>query len=136
MSAATRRGLLLLLGSVPLAGCFPTPKLQYETLTVGDVHNGRILTLAQYGMLVVELPATTSAGYSWSIVEQSPALKLWTAPTERPEKQGQAPSAPKIQTFTFKALETGKATLRLELRRPWETDKPPAGVWSATIDIT
>jgi inhibitor of cysteine peptidase len=76
--------------------------------------------------LIVELESNPSTGYSWSY-EYVPEEVITSLGAAR-----YTPVAPVlvgsggVDSFPFKAVGEGRATLRLEYRRAWERDGPAA----------
>ncbi len=70
----------------------------------------------------VHLRASPATGYEWNL-ETPPQESL--AIESDPGSVATSPS-PSLRSWGFRAVHTGKATLRFGYRRPWETSAPPA----------
>ena len=107
------------------------------TVQLGEADNGRALTVAKGGTVVVSLPSNPSTGFSWAMTGPAPAEL---------EQQGEPKYLPPVATtpavgaggtevFTFKAKATGTATLELGYARPFEKGVPPAKTFKVTVTV-
>jgi inhibitor of cysteine peptidase len=76
----------------------------------------------------IVLNANPTTGYQWTLKEPLDATRVKLV-----HSQYQATVTPihvvgsgGKETWTFKALHKGNATITLQYHRPWEKDKPPA----------
>lgn len=88
----------------------------------------------------LRLPGRGSAGYAWehhivgneqtlSVTQEGVREKL---PGEVDDRMPSSYSADIL--LSIRALEPGHATLHLQLRRPWEKDRPPLNMH--TLEVT
>ena len=91
-------------------------------------------------MRTLRLPGRGAVGYAWEhhIAGSDQALSVTQEGVrEKPpgEVDDRTPSSYSADIlFTIHALEPGQATLHLQLRRPWEKDRPP--LRTHTLEIT
>ena len=93
-------------------------------LTAKDA--GRTVTLRTGDSVEVALAGNPTTGFSWQVASAGdPVLHADGEPAFKPDSRliGSGGTA----TRRFRAVAPGTATLRLEYRRPWEKDVPPAG---------
>lgn len=87
--------------------------------------------------LQVELSGVPTAGYVWVVVE---APEFLTASGEAGGPTTTAQSEPGFaggnhwEVFYFDVTGEGSGFLRLEQRRAWESDEPPADTFSVTVN--
>jgi predicted secreted protein len=88
---------------------------------VNDAESVAAVSGAEFEVTVADLPG---AGYEWVAGALPPGLTMvgedWAEPV--PSEVG----ASRRRTFRLRAGDAGTYELVLELRRPWEHDKPPA----------
>lgn len=91
----------------------------------------RTVELEEGGQYTCTLPGKASAGYTWVHTVEGPpdVIDIAEAQVRFPlqEREGSLPPPgynADVQ-FTFKARIPGHVTIRFQLRRIWETDKPP-----------
>lgn len=102
-----------------------------------DSDDGTTVQLANGGTLIVALPSNPTTGYSWSVSESSGAqLQLQGEPAFVPAgSTTPVLGAGGTEVFTFKAVDDGKADLKLEYRRPFEPNAAPEKTFSASVEI-
>ncbi len=82
------------------------------------------LTAEKGATLTIRLEGNPSTGYGWEASEISPNLTLIEKRFEDTRTDPQLVGAPGIFVFTFKALEVGTGSVRLDYLRPWEKTAP------------
>ena len=103
-----------------------------RTVTVGVASNGKGIKLKSGDKLVVRLAGNATTGYRWAIVSKPKALTLIksTYVTSPPGRIGQG------GTFSFHLRAvSGRGTLKLAYRRPWEKGKAPAQSFSIKVRV-
>lgn len=104
-----------------------------DPLIVHQADAGKSFTLAVGQHLSVLLKEQVGTGYSWVVVPDStPLLKFEGSSVQ---SAATMPGGAQLQALDFSAVATGKGMLRLDYRRPWESDKPPAQVFSITVTV-
>ena len=115
-----------------VAIALPTVAEAARTVIVRAGANGKSLALKPGDTLVVRLAANPSTGYDWAFVSRPKALRLIksTYVTSPPGRVGQG------GTFSFRLRAvTGRGTLKLAYRRPWEKGKAPAQSFSIKVRV-
>lgn len=99
---------------------------------VSEKDNGGNVTIKSGERLTVTLGAIPSTGFSWNIISGFPGI----VPTKTRAQLGNRPGAGVVESWTWKttAATVGQQRIRLEYKRSWETDIPPAKIFS--IDVT
>ena len=99
--------------------------------------DGRTLTLTMGPELRVRLQANRSTGYGWKIaVGAAPVLTEEGEPTYKSgATTAGAVGGGGVETWRFRAAQSGRRTLRMEYRRPWEREVPPAAAVTLRIVV-
>ena len=99
--------------------------------------NGKSFTVSRGGTVIVALTSNPSTGYAWSVVSPEPKnLELDGQPRYVPPgSTTPVVGAPGTEVFTFKAVEKGTSTLRMEYRRSFEPNEPPQGTFSVEVEV-
>lgn len=92
--------------------------MQTHTLTAAQA--GRVVTLRVGDTLRVELEENPTTGYRWQ-AQPVEAGVLEPASTSYEAAGEHAAGSGGTARLDFRAARPGRVTLRLELRRPWET---------------
>jgi predicted secreted protein len=120
-------------------GDLPAP-MPYEAMKAIEKSDaGKTIEVPVGATFVVQLVGVPTAGYLWKPVDPPAFLEpgaVTGGPTTKAQLQPGFAGGNHWEVFAFKAKGTGKATLRLEQRRPWETNEPPADVFEVTIKVT
>jgi inhibitor of cysteine peptidase len=107
----------------------PTP------LSLDERDNGSSVTLEVGETIKVVLKGNPTTGYTWTAAlteEDAAILQQVGAPTYVADSD--LMGAGGTYTFTFKALATGEALLKLTYARPWES-VPPLKTFTATVHV-
>jgi inhibitor of cysteine peptidase len=136
---AKRCGSILLLMAVALAlgsAAFATPAVQrppLEEIVVTTVDDGSEVELSEGQVLVVRLQANPSTGYGWQIVQPGEEDILRQADVEEFLPESDLLGAPGTQILRFEAVRGGDTTLKLDYRRPWDTEAAPEGTFGLRV---
>jgi C1A family cysteine protease len=102
----------LLIGGLPaLAG----PATAVE-VNVNESHAGKQVTLDKNNVLVLNLEANPSTGYSWTAGKNALLRQVGESEFKAVDRVG----APTTQVIRFQAIAKGQTTLELVYSRPWE----------------
>lgn len=104
-------------------------------LTKAD--NGKTVTVALDGTVIVALASNPSTGYSWAVVATEPAnLELDGESTYVPPgSTTPVVGAAGTEVFTFKAIETGTSKLSMAYARSFETGVAPEETFEVTVKV-
>lgn len=121
----------LLMGA--LAACAPAA----PDLPLTDKDNGKQVTLAIGQELTLALESNPSTGFAWEVADLNAGLLVQVGDPEYKAPQSGAPlvGAAGTQVFHFKAKAAGQVELKLNYRRAWEKDVPPAKTYTVTLTI-
>jgi inhibitor of cysteine peptidase len=96
-------------------------------------YDGRTLTLHVGDRLSLSLAENPTTGFRWEL-KTKPEPEFETV-TDTFESSGGSPGSGGTHHWQWKATRTGTAMIRLEYRRPWETNAPPGQVFSVTLQV-
>ena len=131
-------------GQVP-----PTQPIMMKPVIVTDKANGQTIGLAPGQMLLVQLKANATTGFSWQLVGFGSKDKPWLANPKLdtilvqaaekkyvpdPPPQGMVGSGGTC-ILTFKAMGPGKREILAEYLQPWNTKEKPARVFKVTVQV-
>ena len=109
-------------------------------LGIGD--SGKTVKAAVGDLVLIKLQANPSTGFTWSAADQAKgsavaltSKKFLTASQMNAEIQPM-PGQGGETTFTYGVVRTGKATISLSYRRPWEKKAKPAKAFAVTIEAS
>src|SRR5262249_20141092 len=125
--------------STPGAGATPQPTATDSelTMTILESDTGKTIELDRGQEIVIRLSSNRTTGYSWTLIRSGTnALRslgeaVYTQKTPVTGALGGAG----IESWSFKATESGREELRFEYRRPWQRDEPPAKMVSYVIRV-
>jgi inhibitor of cysteine peptidase len=124
---------IMALGLAMFACLGAAAEASHVSINVNAADNGKTVTLAKKNCLNIRLDMQTGTGYGWNVAANStPLLKLKSSTTV---KTAARPGAAATQEFVFCAVQDGQGTLKLDYRRPWEKNTPPAKTLSMTVKI-
>ncbi|RAI59599.1 protease inhibitor I42 family protein [Roseicella frigidaeris] len=118
-----RRAVLLhtmAAAALGVAGCgaAEAPRM----VVVSPEQDGASIALRIGERLRLRLPAQLGTGYSWAPDPAPRLLRPTGQQVEAPERT--RPGGTETQVFDFTAAATGRETLQLAYRRPWEPGTP------------
>ena len=114
------------LAVVVMAGCAKTVEVNQEM-------NGGSVTLEQGQTLVLKLASNPTTGYDWEIVDLNAAILEQVGEVEYKSDSGLTGSGG-VNTYTFRAVESGNTQLSMVYHRSWEKDIPPIETFD--LDVT
>ncbi|MBN2542537.1 protease inhibitor I42 family protein [bacterium] len=100
---------------------------------VNESDKGREISLSIGQVLVIQLEANPTTGYTWEFEGDSFILKQLDEPKFQSETD--MVGAPGVQEFSFKVTGRGQEILNLVYHRPWEKDTIPAETFFITIRV-
>lgn len=128
-------------GSKPAAaaGSINAP-IPEDVATVIDAEDdGETVSVRTGTKIAVSLIGVPTAGYAWG-VEEAPAFLEAVGetggPTSTDQLQEGYAGGNHWEVFFFNVTAAGSGVLRLEQRRPWETDEAPMKTFSVTVAAT
>jgi inhibitor of cysteine peptidase len=129
--------LILTLTAVSAAGCGGAANAGDGALKLTEADNGRTFTVKTGDTIEVVIAGNPTTGYEWTAVldEASAALLEQVGePVYAAESTDQTlVGGGGTYTFTFKALKSGSADLRLAYARAWENVDP---IQTFTVAVT
>jgi inhibitor of cysteine peptidase len=117
-------GALLFLGA-----CASKP----HAITKSQKDDGSTVEMHVGDQLDVTLDSNPTTGLSWVIAAGDSIVALQGEPQFLPGSDAQG--APGTETLHFGAADKGKTTLRLEYKKPFEQDVPPAKVYTLRVAV-
>jgi inhibitor of cysteine peptidase len=110
-----------------------------ETLKLTEADNGKSYTVKVDDLVQIVLPGNPTTGYSWTsdlseadaAIMQQQGDPVYAQESTDPSLVGGGGTF----TFTFKAADSGKATITLNYARSWEEGVAPEQTYSVTIDV-
>ncbi len=104
-----------------------------DPLTVTQADAGKSVSLAVGQRLSVHLSEQAGTGYSWiTAPDSTPLLKFEGISIG---SGATMPGGTQIQVLSYSATAAGKGTLKIEYRRSWEKDQPPAKTFSIAVTV-
>ena len=98
-----------------------------------DSDNGRNITLNTGEIITLTLESNPTTGYSWQVMEVENAVLTQDGEADYKSESQNLVGAGGTETFQFKAVGSGKTTLKLGYMRPWESVPP---IDTFTIQVT
>jgi len=104
---------------------------------LGPDANGKTIKVPLGRTVTIRLKGNPTTGYRWSLERlEGKALKQvgdvqYVAKRVPPRLVGSGG----VFIATFRAVEPGKASVRMHYARPWEKGKPPAKVFELTVQV-
>ena len=96
--------------------------------------DGKSFTVARGATFAIKLTAQSGTGYTWEVTKVDGAALTQTG-KKVTEGTPQTPGAAQREVFHFTAAAQGTARIELALRRPWETDMPPAKTFHVSVTV-
>ena len=109
-------------------------------LKIGD--SGKTLKAAVGDLVLIKLQANPSTGFAWSAADQAKgsAVKLrsrkFLTASQMSAEIRPMPGQGGQTTFTYRVVNTGKATISLSYRRPWDEKAKPGKTFTVTIEAS
>jgi len=137
---APRKGVMIssiALGK-PDGGTSKASKGRTINLGIGD--NGKTVKATVGDLLLIKLKANPSTGFIWAPADQAKgsAVKFisrkFLSVSKMSAKIRPMPGQGGETTFTYRVAGTGKATISLSHKRPWEKKTKPAKTFNVTIE--
>jgi inhibitor of cysteine peptidase len=108
-----------------------------------NAHPSKEVVLVAGDTLVIELGSNPTTGYRWleTLANSSPEV-LEQAKHEYSRRGDKGPNgepiigAGGVETWTFKAVKTGKATLDFSYGRPWQGGEKAAWTLRVTVNVS
>lgn len=108
-----------------------------ETVILSEKDSGRTVKLRTGDYLEIHLEANPSTGYRWnSSTPNSYVLRLLLDEYRGTKQEKKMTGAPVRKIFRYGAVGPGETGIRLEYRRPWEKDQPPAKTFDIMIRVS
>lgn len=101
-----------------------------DTVVLDESDDGTTLQASPGDVIVVELEANPSTGYSW-VVPETPGLVL--VDESYLDRAPDVAGSPGTTRFEFEVESAGTITMVLEYRRPWLPDEAPDRTFTITI---
>lgn len=117
-------------------GALPAPMPYEAGRAIDRADAGKTIEIPLGMTFVVQLVGVPTAGYLWKPADPPAFLTagpVTGGPTTAAQKQPGFTGGNHWEVFQFKADKPGKAKLRFEQRRPWETSEPPSDTFEVTI---
>jgi predicted secreted protein len=95
-----------------------------DEITVNETHNGQSVVVTGDQVLVVDLEANPTTGYSWAVAAIDDAVLRQIGETNFEPYESERIGSPGRQSLRFRATGEGDATLSLAYQRSWETTSP------------
>lgn len=84
----------------------------------------------------VPLSSLAMAGYRWSGTVEGPEPAAVTVELRRGEASPALRAGASVpEEAVLRGIRPGRAVVRLEQRRPWERDQPPAGMLELHVEV-
>jgi inhibitor of cysteine peptidase len=100
-----------------------------------DLDNGKDVSLAVGGQLIITLPGNPTTGFNWELSPlEGNILSLVGEPQFVSDNSDALGSGGKM-TFTFDAKKAGSTALVLIYHRPWETDVEPLQTFTINVSV-
>lgn len=105
-----------------------------DAVTIDQGAAGSTVHLRQGQELILSLPGNPTTGYRW---EELPGAEPVLARLEDPQytPAGELVGGGGSYRFSFVARQTGRAPLKLDYRRGFEKDRPPAQSFAVTVVV-
>lgn len=134
--AALGRLLLTVLVALAGAGCASTGSSAKgsDDIYLDRHSDGNIVRLHRGQRLIVTLPGNPSTGYQWEELPGASGVLARQGDADY-TSDGRELGVGGYYRFTFLAVATGKAPLRLVYRRPFEQGVKPMATFSVDIDV-
>jgi inhibitor of cysteine peptidase len=132
--------VLIIIGTAAAsAGCGSQANAAADPVRLTEADNGKVITVKAGDTVKVALAGNPTTGYSWAsaMTDQDAAvLQQQGDPAYVQESTDESVvGSGGTFTFTFKALASGQATIKLVYVRPWEKDVAPAQTFSASVTV-
>jgi inhibitor of cysteine peptidase len=127
----------LIVAALFLAGVAGVFANEPKPVAVAAADKGKTITLKVGQEAVVSLKGNPTTGYSWDLAGiDGQAVKLdgEVKYKEDPKLQGMV-GVPGMFHAKFKAAKPGKATVKLQYRRPWEKDVKPVETYEVSFSV-
>jgi inhibitor of cysteine peptidase len=131
MSRIVTVAVLVFVGTLVLSACV-IPGQGGKEVTKAD--NGKTVEVTKGSDLKVVLESNPTTGYKWEVKEVDASI-LKQAGEAAYKADSDAVGAGGKETFTFNAVGAGQTTLKMEYRRPWETEEPAVETFAITIVV-
>ena len=114
-----------------------TTEDELRSLSLTEADNGKTVTVTEGQNVVVKLPSNPSTGYKWSVVSTD---RTFGYPSDtRFLKNGGAVGSGGLERFSWKTKGgismVGEHSVKMEYKRPWETNASPAKTFSFKVKI-
>jgi inhibitor of cysteine peptidase len=118
-----------------IAGVLADTAPSAPALTASD--NGKTITAQVGQQITVTLKGNPTTGYLWSVagVSSNTVGQVGEVEYKRDEVGKGVVGSGGVFVATFKAVKPGPTTVRMEYRRPWEKDTPPAETFAVMLDV-
>jgi predicted secreted protein len=94
------------------------------------------VVLAVGGERRLPLPSLAMAGYRWSVSVSGEDTGAVTLQLRRGElRPGSKPGLSAPEEAVVRGIRPGRALVRLEQRRPWESEQPPAQLLEVKVEV-
>ena len=93
---------------------------------ITDADNGKQISIKPGDVVTVTLESNPTTGYSWQVMEIDNAILIQDGDPEYKQSSGSdgLVGAGGTETFHFRAVGSGNASLELGYMRPWESVPP------------
>ena len=114
------------------------PEDELRSLSITDADNNKTITVTRGQGILVKLGSNPTTGYKWTVASTDRTFGYPSAEKFFPSGSGAVGSGG-LQRFTWKTTSplnmVGSHTVKLEYKRSWEGNAPPAKTFTFTVNI-
>ncbi|MEQ8936718.1 MAG: protease inhibitor I42 family protein [Amphiplicatus sp.] len=123
----------------PSSGSIDAPIPDDVATVIDEMDADKTVSVRVGTKIAVSLVGVPTAGYAWGVEEAPDFLEAageTGGPTSIDQLQEGYAGGHHWEVFFFNVASEGSGVLRLEQRRPWETEEPAVDAFSVTIAAT
>jgi inhibitor of cysteine peptidase len=119
----------------PEVACRRPGAMKAEAMRLTEKDDGQKISVATGQVLNLSLPENPTTGYGWSVADLKlpDCLAALSAGEYKPDADRIGSGG--MMTWRFVALRHGSGELRLVYNRSFETDRPPAKVFTISVEV-
>jgi inhibitor of cysteine peptidase len=115
----------------------PAPTPEAVSIRIGADKNGQVVTVPVGQTFAIELVGVPTAGYVWAPAALPSFLEAAgdrSGPTIEAQNQPGYTGGNHWEVTLLRATGRGMGDVRMEQRRPWESNEAPASTFTVTIE--